>query len=106
MAHRLDGDVELLERRNDDDFDVGVVFLDDLQHVESADSRQADVEHHEIHVFFFHDLQRSFARCGLQQAEITPEDGRQRIAHAFVVIDNEDGLPALRHRRREYNAAP
>ena len=39
MAHRLDGDVELLERRNDDDFDVGVVFLDDLEDVESADSR-------------------------------------------------------------------
>ena len=67
---------------------------------------QADVEHHEIDILFFHDLQRSLARGGLQQTEITSEDGRQRIAHAFVVIDNEDGLPALRHRRREYSAAP
>ena len=51
------------ERRDDDDFDVRVVLLDDLEDLEAADAGQADVEHHQVDVLLLHHLQRGFARA-------------------------------------------
>ena len=106
VAHRLDGGVEILVGGDDDDLDVRVVLLDDLQDLEAADARQADIEHHQVDVLFFHDLQRGLAGGGFQNAEVAPEKRQQRFAHPFVIINDEDGLAALWHRRREYSAAP
>ena len=97
VTHRLDGGVELLQDGDDDHLDVGVVLLDDLEDLEAADAGEPDVEQHEVDVLFLHDLQRGFAGRGLQQPVVAPEDGRQRVAHAFIVIDDEDGFAAFRH---------
>jgi hypothetical protein len=100
VPHGLDRGVELLQRGDDDDFHVRVVFLDDLENLEAADAGQADVEHHQVDVLFLHDLQRSFARSRLQYTEVAPQDGRQRIAHSFVIVDYQNGFAALGHWRR------
>ena len=62
VAHRLDRRVELLDHRDDDHLDVGIVLLGDLQHLEAADAGQADVEQHQVDVLLLHHLQRRLRR--------------------------------------------
>ena len=104
VAHRLDRRVELLQRRDDDDFDVGVVLLDDLEDFEAADARQADVEQHQVDVLLLHHLEGRFAGGGAQHAVVALEHRRQRLAHPLVVVDDEDGFPAFGHAGREYRS--
>ena len=51
VLHRLHGGFDLVDRRDHDDFDQAVVFLDDPQDFEAADAGQADVEQHQVDVF-------------------------------------------------------
>lgn len=102
VPHRLDGGVELLEHRDDDHLDEGVVLLDDPEDFEAADPRQADIEQHELDVLLFHDLESRLARGCAEHAVIAPQDRVQRIPHPLVVVDDEDGLPAFGHTRGEY----
>ena len=97
VAHRLDRRLELLHHRDDDDLDVGVVLADDLQDLEAADARQADVEQHQVDVLLLHHLERGFAGRGPQHAVVAPQDRRQRLAHSLVVVDDEHGLAAFGH---------
>ena len=46
VLHRLHGGLDLVDRRDHDDFDQAVVLLDDAQDFEAADAGQADVEQH------------------------------------------------------------
>ena len=95
MPHRFDRGVELLRVRDDDHFDVGKVLLGDLQHVESADAAQVDLEQHQVHVFLLHHLEGGFAGRGSQHAVVAPQGGRQRFAHLLVAVDDEQGLPPV-----------
>ena len=106
VPHGLDGGLELLAHRDDDHFDVRVVFLRDLQDLEAADARQPYVEQHQVDLFLFHHLQGGLARGGPQHAVLALQESGQRVAHTLVVIDDEDGLPAFGHSGREYNALP
>jgi hypothetical protein len=104
LPHRLDRDVELLDDRDHDDLDRRVVLLGDLQDLEAADAGQADVEHHQVDVLLLHHLKRGFARSlPAAPGNRGRSTAGQRIAHPLVIVDDEDGLAAVRHRGGEYN---
>ena len=98
VLHRLHGGLDLVDRRDHDDFDEAVVLLDDPQDLEAADARQPDVEQHQVDVFAVQDRQRRLAARDPQHAVLALEDGRQRVPHALVVVDDEDGLGLVAHR--------
>ena len=50
VLHRLHRGLDLVDRRDHDALDEAVVLLDDPQHVEAADARQADVLQDEVDV--------------------------------------------------------
>ena len=95
VAHRFDRGVELLRVRDDDDFDVRKVLLRDLQHVESGDAAQVDLEQHQVHVFLLHHLEGGLAGRGSQHAVVAPQGGCQRFAHLLVAVDDEQCLPPV-----------
>ena len=101
VLHRLHGRFDLGDRRNHDDFDQAVVLLDDPQHFEAADARQADVEQHQVDVFAVQDGQRGLAARHAQHAVLALEDRRQRVAHPLVVVDDEDSLGFMAHGLRD-----
>ena len=82
--------------------DVGIVLSRDLQHLESADPAQMDLEQHQVHVFLLHHLQRGFTRRGSQHAVVAPQGGSQRFAHLVVAVHDEQCLPAVWHGNGEY----
>ena len=61
VLHRLHGGLDLVDRRDHDDFDEAVVFLDDAEDLEAADAGQADVEQHQVDVLAVEDGQRRLA---------------------------------------------
>ena len=61
VLHRLHGGLDLVDGRDHDDLDQAVVLLDDPQHLEAADARQADVEQDQVDVLAVEDGQRRFA---------------------------------------------
>ena len=97
VTHRFDRGVEVLHGRHDDHFDGGVVFLEDPQHLESADPRQLDVQQHEVDVLLLEDLQRRFTGGHAQDAVILAQHGGHRVAHPLVVVDDEQRLAAVGH---------
>ena len=88
--HRLDGGLDVGNRRNHDDFDEAVIFSDDAEHVEAVDAGQAHVEEHQIDVLAVQDGERRLARRRAQHAIVPPEDGVQRVTHPLVIVDDED----------------
>ena len=74
----------------------------DLQHLESADAGQVDLEQHEVHVFLLHHLQRGFSRRGSQHAVVAPQGSSQCFAHLLVAVDDEQCLPSVWHGNGEY----
>ena len=76
-------------------FDEAVVFLDDPEDVEAADARQPDVEQHQVDVLLLAGSCRAASPLAdRQHAEVAPEDRRQRLPHALVVVDDQHGLAA------------
>src|SRR5712692_3667065 len=63
VLHRLHGGLDLVDRRDHQHFDQAVVFLDDAEDFEAADSRQPDIEQHEVHVLAVQDPQRRSTRA-------------------------------------------
>ena len=98
VLHRLHGGLDLVDGRDHDDLDQAVVFLDDPQDLEAADAGQADVEQHQVDVLAVEHGQRGFAARDAEHAVLALEDRGQRIPHALVVVDDEDGLRLLAHR--------
>ena len=94
VLHRLHGGLDLVDRRDHDDFDEAVVLLDDAEHFEAADAGQADVEQHEVDVFAVEHGQRRLAARDPQHAVLALEDRGQRVPHPLVVVDDEDGSSA------------
>src|SRR5580765_1891752 len=92
MLHRLHGGLDLGNRRNHDHFDQAVIFLDDPEHLETADTGEAHVEEDEIDVFAREHRQRGFSARHAQNAVLTLENGRQRVPHPLIVVDDEDGF--------------
>ena len=80
----------------------GIVLLENLQHLDAADAGQADVQHHEVDGLLLHDLQRSLARRHPQNAVVLAQDRGHRLAHPFVVVDDEERLAAFGHGDGEY----
>jgi hypothetical protein len=68
-----------------------------------VDARQPDVEQHEIDVFFVDHLQCGLAGRGAEHAVIALEQCCERVAHSLVIVNNQHGFSAFRHRRREYS---
>ena len=106
VPHRLDRGLELLDHRNHDGLDVGVVLLDDLEDVETTDAREVDVEEHQIDVLFSHHQEAGLAGRRPKHPVIPPQHGGQRLAHPLVVVNDEDGFLPIGHAGREYSAAP
>ena len=92
VLHRLHGGFDFVDRRDHDDLDEAVVFLDDPQHLEPADAGQPDIQQDEVDVLLVEDRQRRFAAAHPQHAIFAFQDRRQRVPHPLVVVDDEDGL--------------
>ena len=103
VAHRLDGDGQLLDRRGDDDGDVRVVLLDDLQDVDGADAGQRDVEEHDVHALALGHVDGALAGGGAQHAVVAAQRAAQGVAARLVAVHDEHRFTELGH-RREYNA--
>ena len=97
VAHRFDGDAQLLHFGHHHHLDVRVVLLGDVQDVEPADAGQVQVEEHHVHVLALHQLDRRFAGRGAQHPVVAPQRGHQRLAGSLVLVDDEDGLSQLGH---------
>jgi hypothetical protein len=97
MLHRLHRGLDLVDRRDHDALDERVVLLDDAEHVEAADPGQADVLQDEIDVLVLHQRQRRLAARHRQHAVIALEDGGERVAHALIVVADQDGFRRAGH---------
>ena len=97
VAHRLDGDAQLLHFGDHHDLDVRIVLLGDVQDVEPADARKVEVEEHHVHVLALHQFDGRLARRGAQHPVIAPQRGHQGFACSLVLVDDENGLPQLGH---------
>ena len=106
VLHRLHGRLDLADGRDHDDFDERVVLPDDAQDLEAADPRQAHVEQNQIDVFAIQDREGGFATGHAEHVVVTLQDRRQRVAHALVVVDDEDGFRLMNHRVREVRGSP
>ena len=97
VLHRLHGGLDLLNRGDHDHFDQAVVLLDDAEHLEAADARQAHVEQQQVDVLLVQHGQRGFAARDAQHAVLALENRGQRVAHPLIVVDDEDGLQLGSH---------
>ena len=104
--HRADGRFDLVDGRDHDDFDQALRLLDVAEHLEAADARHPDVEQHHVHVLAVENGQPGLARRRAQHAVLAPQDRRQRVAHALVIVDDEDCLGARSHRSRPFRMRP
>ena len=50
VLHRLNRGLDVVDGRNHQDFDQGIVLFDNAQHFETADAGQAHIEQHQIDV--------------------------------------------------------
>jgi len=97
VLHRLDGRLDVVDRRDHQHLDQAVVLFDDAQHLEAADPGQPHVEQHQVDVFAVQNRQGSFAARDPQDAILTLENRRQGVAHAFVVVDDQHGFRLMTH---------
>src|SRR6185312_11759769 len=74
VLHRLHGGFNLLDGRDHQDLDEAVILLDDPQHFEAADSRQPDVQQHQVDIFAIEDRQRRLAATDAQYAILPLQD--------------------------------
>ena len=107
VLHCLHGGFDLVDRRDHQNLDQGVVLLDDPEDFEAADAGQPDVEQHEIDVFTMQDGQGRLPARDAQHAILALEDSGEGVPHTLVVVDNEDGFGLLVHgleagRKRRY----
>jgi hypothetical protein len=96
---RPHGGLDLLDGGDHHYLDRRIVFLEDLQDFEAVDAGEADVEEQEVHVLLVHHGEGRLAGAGLEDAEIAAQDGRERIAHPLVVIDDQHRLALRVHGR-------
>lgn len=80
-----------------DHFDQAEVLLNNPEDLEPADAGKADVQEDEIDVFLVENGKRGFARCHAQDPVFPLQDGGQRVPHALVVVDDENGLRFVGH---------
>ncbi len=97
VLHRLHGGFDFVDGRDHQDLDQAVILLDDPQHLEAADARQPDVQQDQVDILAIEDRQRRLAAADAQDAVLPLQDRRQRVAHAFVVVDDEHGLEFMAH---------
>ena len=91
VLHRLHRGLDLVDRRDHDALDQAVVFLDDAQHVEAADAGQADVRAGSGRRLRC--LSSPSAASPLETVEhavVALEDRGQRVAHALIVVADQD----------------
>ena len=105
VLHRLHGGLDLVDRRDHDALDEAVVLLDDPQHVEAADARQPHVQQEQVDVLVLQQAQRRLAARHAQDLVVPLQDRGQRIAHALIVVADQDGLGGPVHRRRHCTRA-
>jgi hypothetical protein len=92
VLHRLHRGLDLVDRRDHDALGETVVFLDDPEHVEPADARQADVEEDQVDILVFQQRQCRLAARDGQHVVIAFEDRDNGVAHALVVVADQDRL--------------
>jgi hypothetical protein len=95
----LDGGFYLADLGDHDDLHETVVLPDDLQDLEAADARQRDVEQDDINLVLVQHTEGCFAGRDPEHPKLALQDRSQRIPHALVVIDDEDGSSASGHRK-------
>ena len=98
VLHRLHGGLDFGDRRDHQDLDQAIVFLDDAKHFEAADAGQPHVEQHQIDVFAIQNRERGLAARYAQDAVLTLQNGRECVAHPLVVVDDEDRFWLMGHR--------
>jgi hypothetical protein len=106
VLHRLHGGFDFIDRRDHDDLDEAVVFLDDPQHLEPADAGKPDIQQDEVDVLLVEDRQRRLAAANPEHAIFAFQDRRQRIPHPLVVVDDENGLGLGAHLARLFSILP
>ena len=92
VLHRLDGGLDLVDRRDHDALDQVVVLPDDPQHVEAADAGQPHVEQDQVDVVFAQPDERGLAARHRQNAIVPFQDRRQRLPHRLVFVADQDRL--------------
>ena len=97
MLYGLHSRLDFVDCRDHDDFDQAVVLFDDQQDFEATDARQANVEQHQVDVFAVQNWKGGFAARHAEYAVLTLQDRRQRVTHALVVDDDEDGFLFMNH---------
>ena len=97
VLHRLHGRLDLADRRDHDDLDEAVVFLDDAKDLEAADPRQVYVEQNQIDVFAIQNGESRFAARHTKHVVVALQNAGQRIAHTLIVVDDEDGFGLVDH---------
>ncbi len=106
VLHRLHGGLDFVDRRDHDALDQAVVLLDDAKDVEAADAWQADVLQHHVDFLLAEERQRGFAARNRQDPIVPSEDRRDRVAHALIVVADQDGFRGRRHEKaRLYQVA-
>jgi hypothetical protein len=95
---RLDGGPELAHRGGDDHDGRRVGRLDARQHVDAGLAGHALVEHDQIDLARFQDVEGLRAVGGFEHVAGLFEDGAHRGSHAFLVVDDEDGATRRRGR--------
>ncbi len=89
--HRLDGRVHGGVGRQEDDDDVGIVFLDLAQDGDAVDVRELVVEEHEVDALV-HTVDRLVAGRRLDNAHaVGPQALRQRPPNQLFIVGDEDG---------------
>ena len=92
QVHRLDGDRDLLDHRDHDDADVGVLLAHLPEDLEAADAGHLHVEEHHVDRTGFHRPQRLLAGGDRDGAHAGGADDRlHRLPHAGIVVHDQDG---------------
>ena len=88
--HGDHGGLDRLHRRHQDHVEPVIERPDPLEHLESVDSRQSDVQEDEIDRAGPEHLERLRAVGDLQHVVLVLEDQTERLPHPRVVVHHED----------------
>ena len=107
VLHRLHGSFDLVDGRDHDALDQAVVLLDDAEDVEAADAGQANVLQHHVDFLLAERREGGLAARHGQNPIVSPEDGRNRVPHALIVVADQDRFHGRCHETaRLYQGLP
>jgi hypothetical protein len=97
LFHGTYSHFDFAQGRDHDYFDEAIVLPDDAEHFQATDSRQLDVEQHQVDVLALQDRQPLFTGRRVQDAIALLQDRGQRVPHSLVVVDDEHRFAFCAH---------